>query len=312
MTKHTRRSNPFLMSIAVLALGGAALTAVTALATPAAAQDRLLGVLDWRGYQQTHQWRMEWEPIARLGEQGWEALPGDGRPAVDTLWAPAGWGHFLPASWSTTSWGCDTTIAVAVGRWAPGRVPENLPLDAPICGTAPGPWPQWGLSDPASVWHDPERPGELGEALSGLTRLARDLTAERLTPGLEIDPDVPWVREKLRLADPIGGDTLELMGRFRGAVRLRGGGASSPAVVHFWVSTVDGRRRFRALLLDLPEAGAARSSRQLVTVLRRPETDVPVIVLREVSAAGRRHTLLEPGPDGNFRQVYATPWHGCD
>jgi hypothetical protein len=120
------------------------------------------------------------------------------------------------------------------------------------------------------------------------------------------------VRDDLRLAAPLTEGDLELVGRFRGAVRLRGGGVSSPAVVHFWVSASGGRRTFRALLLDLPEAGAARSSRELIAVLRHPDTAGPVLLLREISGAGRRYDLLELGAGGAFAPVHQTPWQGCD
>jgi hypothetical protein len=268
------------------------------------------GVLEWRGYPEQYLWRIEWEPVAVLREGIWLA-PGERRDAaLDTVFAPTGMGAFIPEGWHASFWGCDT-FDVAVGRWKPGTLPVDLGLEDPIPGTTVAAWARWPLEDPAQVWHGPGRPQDLAGALSGLTRDARAQIEKELPPGLEIDPDVPLARENLRLARGLEPETLELVGRMQGAVRLRGGGASSAVVLHFWVSAHAGERRFRFALLDLPRAGAARLSRRLIGVLESPESGKPLALLREETERGRRTVVLELLSSGVFRPLFESAWTGC-
>ncbi len=233
------------------------------------------------------------------------------RPSPRGLGVRAGGtGAFVPREWTDTFWACDT-FPVAVGTWIPGTIPPELELDDPLPGMSHRGWAWWGLNDPAEVWHGSVRPEELGAALSGLSRDAREAARTELPPGLEIDPEVPWIREALRLGASWEDSTLELVGRFRGAVRLRGGGASSPAVFHFWARWRDGERSLRYGLLDLPEAGAGRLSRRLVGALRAPGATEPSAIFRETSEAGRRVTVMELLPSGRFQTVLRSPWVGC-
>jgi hypothetical protein len=260
------------------------------LANGAPAETRF-GVLEWRGYPQQYLWRIEWEPVAVLRNGVWLA-PGERRgAALDTVFAPEGMGAFIAENWAPSFWACDT-FDVAVGRWKPGTLPVDLGLEDPIPGTTGAGWLRWPLEDPAQVWHGPGRPQDLASALSGLTRDARAQIEEELPPGLEIDPNVPLARENLRLARGLEPETLELVGRMRGAVRLKGGGASSDIVLHFWASAHAGERRFRFALLDLPRAGAARLSRRVIGVLESPESGMPLVVLREEAERGRRTLVL--------------------
>ncbi len=288
----------------------ASIVAAPGLATPRDSEPTELGILQWRGYEQQYLWRMEWQPVARLSDGTWSALPDGGIGPVDTVFAPSDMGIFLPREWSSSPWGCDT-LSVAVGRWEPGTVPVDTRLDHPVAGTTREAWEAWRLDDPAAVWHSPGRPAELAEALSGLAHDARRVVNRDLPPGLEIDPEVPWTREDLRLGAPLEDGKLELVGRFRGAVRLRGGGASSEAVLHFWVSAAGGTRTFRYALLDLPRAGAARLHRERVAVFQGPGSTQPIVVFRETSEAGRRTVILDLLPSGTFQSVLATPWRGC-
>jgi len=269
-----------------------------------------LGILEWRGYPQEFLWRMEWQPVARLAGGAWSVLPGGWSGPVDTVFAPSAMGVFLPREWTDTHWACDT-FRVAVGRWVPDRIPVDMDLSRPVAGTTGRAWTRWDLEDPAAVWHHPGRPAALADALLGLTHDARRVVLRDLPPGLEIDPDVPWTREDLRLAGPVEEGKLELVGRFRGAVRLRGGGASSEAVLHFWASSSGRERTFRYALLDLPRAGAARLSRERVGVLTDPDGGRPLVVFRETSEAGRRTVILDLLPSGTFQTILATPWRGC-
>jgi hypothetical protein len=309
MRTAVRRSSPRCVPLVVVAL-----VALGAWASGAGAAGDAgptdLGILEWRGYPQEFLWRMEWQPVARLSGGAWSALTDGETGPVDTVFAPSGMGVFLPREWTTTRWACDT-FSVAVGRWEPGSIPAGTELDRPVAGTTGRDWERWPLDDPAEVWHRPGRPAELADALAGLTRDARRVVSRNLPPGLEIDPEVPWTRENLRLAGAIEDPGLELVGRFRGAVRLRGGGASSTAVLHFWVAVSGGVRKFRYALLDLPKAGAARLSRERVAVLRDPGADRPMVVFRETSEAGRRTVILDLLPAGTFQSVLATPWRGC-
>lgn len=230
--------------------------------------------------------------------------------ALDTVFAPEGMGAFIAEGWAPSFWACDT-FDVAVGRWEPGTLPVDLSLEDPIPGTTRFGWLRWPLEDPAQVWHGPGRPQDLAGALSGLTRDARAQIEKELPPGLEIDPSVPLARENLRLARGLEPETLELVGRMRGAVRLKGGGASSEFVLHFWASARAGERRFRYALLDLPRAGAARLSRRLIGVLESPESGMPVAVLREEAERGRRTVVLEFLSSGVFQPVFQSVWTGC-
>ncbi len=287
--------------LAAAALGGAG---------PVRAADEVLGILEWQGYPQQYRWRLEWDPVARYGEGSWSALPPGDHPPVGAVFAPGGMGVLYPEAWVASTYACDS-LTVAVGRWEPGTVPVDQPLDRPVAGTTGESWPRWPLNDPAEVWHTPGRPAELAGALAGLSRDARREMARNLPPGLEIDPEVPLIRRNLRLAEAWEPGALELVGEYQGAVRLRGGGASSEAVLHVWVSATAGRRIFRYALLDLPRAGAARLSRTLIGVVRPPGTERPAVILRESAEAGRRVVILELLDGGRFRPSLETPWEGC-
>ena len=277
---------------------------------PSVGSRPFLGVLQWQGYVRQHLWRMEWHPLARLSGDQWIPLPREARPPVDTVFAAGGAGSFLVDSWIWARRDCDSLL-VGLGTWNPGRVPAGLALDDPLVGTTDRSWPLWGLSDPAVVWHGPGRPERLGLALSGLTAAARARLRRMLPPGLEEDPEAIWIREGLRLADPIQDGSLELVGGFRGAVRLRGGGVSSPAVAHFWVSRSDSARVFRYLFLDLPQGGVARLSRRVVAVLKTPQGEGPLVLFRETTGGGSRYVLRGLGDDGRFHPVLTTRWEGC-
>ncbi len=273
-------------------------------------RDLHIGVLEWRGYPDRFLWRLEWEPVALLRDASWLALGDPSRVPLDTVFAPAGMGALIPDGWEASSWGCDT-FQVAVGRWRPGRLPVDLNLDHPLPGMTRGAWTPWPLEDPAQVWHGPERPQMLAGALSGLTRDARAQIERGLPPGLEIDPQVPLIREGLRLARGIDPEALELVGRMRGSVRLKGGGASSELVLHFWVGSRDEERSFRYALLDLPRAGAARLTRRLIGVLESPDSQRPLALFREETERGRRMVALELLSSGVFRPVFESAWTGC-
>ena len=280
--------------------------------SPEAAAPVDAGVLSWRSVPSEYRWVLGWQPLAAQAPDGtWAASSPEAPPAVDAVYAASDAGRFAITDWDIAFTDCET-LQVALGTWEPGSPLPETAWPGPLLALSEPGWKLWLLEDPATVWKRPGRPEQLGAALNGLAAVTFDAFRKRLPRMLEPDPDTAWRREPFKLAASWAGESVELVGTFLGAVRMRGQGRSSPAVLHYWVGYENGRHQLRAAWVDLPEGGEVFVEHELLGIVQPAGGERPQIFAWEHGPAARRLRILEPGVSGAFEPVLVGPWTGCD